>query len=114
MKPSAKLHSSSGQPFNRQVSAKEHQPARPRFEVQGQVPRKKISLDLKVTASQLIGDYAQFLSKQGGCPVTPEAIVERLVEELARDKAFKLYMASLALTEAPSPLSLKETSEVQT
>lgn len=66
--------------------------AQPRFQVEGSVPRKRVNLNLKVTAAQLISEYAKYLSNQGGYTVTPEAIVERLTEELTRDKHFNAYL----------------------
>jgi ferritin len=64
----------------------------PRFQVEGSVPRKRVNLNLKVTAAELISEYAKYLSNQGGYTVTSEAIVERLTEELTRDKHFNAYL----------------------
>ena len=68
---------------------------KPRFEVQGLIPRKKATFELKETALKLLGDYATFLSNSGGYTVSVDSIVERLVDELARDKAFTAYLARL-------------------
>jgi hypothetical protein len=66
---------------------------KPRFEVQGLIPRKKLTLELPETALKLLSDYAAFLSNSGGYTVSTDSIVERLVDELARDRAFKAFLA---------------------
>ena len=68
---------------------------KPRFEVQGHIPRKKVTFELPETAIKLLADYAAFLSNGGGYTVSSDSIVERLVDELARDKAFKAHLARL-------------------
>jgi hypothetical protein len=76
-------------------------PAKPKFLVEGLVPTKKVSFELKVTALETIEAYASFLCTQSGYTVTPAAIVERLADELGRDKSFRAHLESLKGTSRP-------------
>ena len=89
---------------NKKPKSGEDRSSRPRFQVEGSIPRKRVSFDLKVTSAQLIWEYAKYLSNQGGYTVTPEAIVERLAEELTRDKHFNAYLQLQLGTEASQHL----------
>ena len=78
---------------------------KPRFEVQGQVPRKKVTFELPETALKILADYAAFLSNGGGYTVLTDSIVERLLKELARDNAFKAHLARLESKARPGARS---------
>ena len=79
---------------------------KPKFLVEGTVPRKKISFEIKVTAAHCIAEYARYLSNQGGFTVSPDAIVERLAEELVRDKNFKAHLESVKAPGVSAPPSV--------
>lgn len=72
-----------------------HKSTKPKFLVEGTVPRKKVSFEIKVTAAHCIAEYAKYLSNQGGFTVSPDAIVERLAAELVRDKNFKAHLQTI-------------------
>lgn len=84
---------------------------RPKFHVEGQVPTKKLSLDLKVTAVESLEAYAAFVGNQSGYTVSVSAIVERLAAELERDKVFKAHREEAARSGRPIGATAKETAE---
>lgn len=83
------------QPGKRQAPKKVRTP-KPRYDVTGVIPRKKVSFELLETTLASLTVYARFLSNRSGYAVTPDAMVDRLAAELARDKTFKTFLAESA------------------
>ena len=84
---------------------------RAKFHVEGQIPTKKLTLDLKVTAVESLEAYAAFVGNQSGYTVSVSAIVERLAAELERDKVFKAHREEAAKSGRPIGATSRERAE---
>jgi|GEM_PF-5758734 len=81
---------------------------RAKFHVEGQVPTKKMTLELKETAIESLEAYAAFVGNRSGYTVSVAAIVERLAAELERDKVFTAYRDGRASTGRTIGVTTKE------
>ena len=95
----------------RKVATRELRSPRAKFHVEGQVPTKKVTLDLKVTAIESLETYAAFIGNQSGYTVSVSSIVERLAAELERDKVFKAHREEAVRTGRAIGATTRELTE---
>lgn len=95
-------------PSRRKASSRAPRSPRPKFHVEGQIPTKKLTLDLKVTTVESLEAYAAFVGNRSGYTVSVSAIVERLAAELERDKIFKAYREEAAKSGRPIGATSRE------
>ncbi len=68
--------------------APKSQNARPKFFVEPPSPRAKVTYEITQASAALLEDYAKFLSSSRGVPISAATVLERLSEELLKDKVF--------------------------
>ncbi len=68
--------------------APKSQSVRPKFFVEPPSPRAKVTYEITQASAALLEDYAKFLSASRGVPISAATVLERLSEELLKDKLF--------------------------
>jgi hypothetical protein len=68
--------------------ATKSQTTRPKFFVEPPSPRAKVTYEITQASAALLEDYAKFLWASRGVPISASTVLERLSEELLKDKLF--------------------------